>query len=233
MPIYSSLIAPAAMLTVLALLRLALVRPLVGFGLFVGLWLAGGIVSVVFAVRSFRADESTAAWVHGGIALLLLGSFLVAAAGSRAPAIHDVTTDLQDPPEFLQAGSLPANRDRDLAYPHGAPDTPEIQADEYPDVEPIRLRIPPDEALAAARRAAERLGWEITWNNTELGRLEAVDRSSLFRFVDDVVIRVRADGGGSRVDVRSLSRVGRSDLGANAERIRRFGAELRREAGDA
>lgn len=222
-----SLIAPAAMLAVLALVRLAVLRPLTGFGLFMLLWAAGAIVSGVAAWRALRGGEQALGLAHGAVALVLLGALLAIGAGSRGPAIHDITTDPADPPEFLQATSLPGNRGRDLSYPHGDPETPDIQARAYPDLASIRVGAPPERALEAARETARALGWEITWSNTQLRRLEAHETTALFRFVDDVAIRVRAEAGGSVVDLRSTSRVGRSDLGANAARIRRFAEALR------
>jgi uncharacterized protein (DUF1499 family) len=87
--------------------------------------------------------------------------------------------------------------------------------------------VAPDQAFARAKAVAERTpGWNVTNADSESGRIEATATSKLFHFVDDVVIRVRPDGAGSRVDLRSRSRVGQSDLGANAARIRAFEAEL-------
>jgi uncharacterized protein (DUF1499 family) len=98
----------------------------------------------------------------------------------------------------------------------------------YPDLAPIELTAAPAEALRHAERAAEALGWEVTAVRADVGELEAKEVSALFEFVDDVAIRVLPNGTGSRVDVRSKSRDGKSDLGANAARIRRFRDELTR-----
>jgi uncharacterized protein (DUF1499 family) len=92
----------------------------------------------------------------------------------------------------------------------------------YPDLGPARLAAPPDQVFARAVEIARGLGWQIVAAVPAEGRLEATDRTRWFGFRDDVVVRVTAEGTGTRVDVRSVSRVGRSDLGTNARRIRRF-----------
>jgi uncharacterized protein (DUF1499 family) len=96
----------------------------------------------------------------------------------------------------------------------------------YPDLATIRLAAPPAEAFAQAQRAAESLGWDVVAADPARGVLEAQQVSRLFRFVDDVVVRVRPADGGSLVDVRSKSRDGQGDLGVNAARIRAFAAAL-------
>jgi len=162
-----------------------------------------------------------------GIALLgstlVLGSLSSVSKGGAAalPAINDITTDLADPPEFAKIADLPANADRDMAYPGEEFALQQQQA--YPDLETLHLEGPPGQAFQRARDAAVALGWEIVDQAPVTGRLEASDRTLIFRFVDDVVIRLRPDrGGGTQLDLRSKSRDGRGDLGANAGRIRAF-----------
>lgn len=163
-----------------------------------------------------------------GTVLMLIPAALGARAG-RLPPIHDLTTDPADPPVFVRAGELAANRDRDLAYPHGLADTPERQREGYPDLVTIELDTSPDDAFAASLAAAAELGWSVHWSDPAGGRFEATDRSPVFRLVDDVAVRVRADPRAaserSLIDVRSTARDGVSDLGRNARRIRAF-AEL-------
>lgn len=141
-------------------------------------------------------------------------------SAGRVPPIHDITTDLDDPPRFVAV--LPLRR--------GAPNSTEYngaalaaqQRAGYPDLGPARLAAPPDQVFARAVEVARALGWQIVAAVPAEGRLEATDRTRWFGFRDDVVVRVAAEGAGTRVDVRSVSRVGRSDLGTNARRIRRF-----------
>jgi len=97
----------------------------------------------------------------------------------------------------------------------------------YPDLGPARFTAPPERVFARAAEVARGLGWEVVAAVPAEGRLEATDRTRWFGFRDDVVIRVARDGSGTRVDIRSVSRVGRSDLGTNAHRIRAFVDALR------
>ena len=108
-------------------------------------------------------------------------------------------------------------------------DGPEVAAQQkkgYPDLGPLTLPAPPDRAFAAAGGGRAAAGLGDRGRRPREGRLEATATTPWFGFKDDVVVRVTAAGSGSRVDVRSKSRVGRSDLGANAKRIRAFLAEL-------
>lgn len=140
------------------------------------------------------------------------------------PSIHDITTDTDNPPAFVAV----AERRRDAPNPV-AYDGPEVAAQQkrgYPDLGPLVLAAPPARVLAAAEATARAMGWEIVAVAPADGRLEATATTSWFAFKDDVVVRVSPAGAGSRVDVRSKSRVGRSDLGTNAKRIRAFLAGL-------
>jgi uncharacterized protein (DUF1499 family) len=141
------------------------------------------------------------------------------------PAINDFTTDVSDPPAFRHAGSLPANAGRDLSYPASFA---ALQQSCCADLRPARLAVGPDEGFARARRAAETMpAWTITRAEPETGTIEAVATTRVFGFQDDIAIRVRPDGAGkSRVDMRSKSRDGRGDIGANAARIRAYVAAV-------
>jgi uncharacterized protein (DUF1499 family) len=107
------------------------------------------------------------------------------------------------------------------------PDPPDAQVPEqqraaFPDLAPIDVASPPAETLQRAEQIAGQLGWTVSRTDAASGVIEAYHVSRVFRFVDDVVIRVRPRASGSRVDLRSNSRVGGGDLGANAARIRAF-----------
>jgi uncharacterized protein (DUF1499 family) len=133
---------------------------------------------------------------------------------------NDVSTDLEDAPIFVTG---PAS---------GVPYPDELVAEQrktFPEVEDsIRLPIPPAEALRRVEQVARSMpAWQGVEVDAARGLLQAVAVTQIFRFRDDVIIRVRPEPDGSRVDVRSRSRVGRSDLGANAARIRAFGEALR------
>lgn len=136
------------------------------------------------------------------------------------PPIHDISTDLEEPPRFDAILPLRAGAPNPAA--HGGEAIARQQREGYADIGPARLAVGPEQAFSRALDAARALGWEIVAASPEAGRIEATDRTFWFGFIDDVVVRIRPLNGGSRVDVRSVSRVGRSDVGANARRIRRF-----------
>ena len=133
---------------------------------------------------------------------------------------------LADPPVFVAALDHPHNAGRDLSYPHGDARTPQEQAIAYGDLRPIHVDLEARAAFAAALRVAQACGWNIVARDEPALRIEATDTTRWFRFVDDVVIRIRPSDSGAVVDLRSTSRVGRGDMGANAARIRRFAASL-------
>lgn len=215
-----------------------LLPPLAGFGLFALGLLAGPIVVLpvgLLALYRTRSRTGRSGRERGwtgtllGTILLVLLLFL-GGSTSDVPAIHDVTTSPDDAPAFRVAAENPANRGRDLSYPNGGPDVPDLQRDAYPDLAPLELSVPSGRALELVHEVATELGWGSITMDPGSGTLEATDTSPLFRFVDDVVVRVRPRDGGSVVDVRSTSRVGQSDLGKNAERIRTFLSLLARRA---
>ena len=143
-----------------------------------------------------------------------------------APLINDITTTPDDPPSFRRAALLPENRGRDMTYT-GRDIAAQRRA--YPDLKPIVLAAAPAPAYDAALAAAKRMPrWNVIAADATARVIEAVVTTGLMRFKDDVVIEVRAKGDGSAVHVRSKSRSGKGDLGANAARIRAFGAELLR-----
>jgi uncharacterized protein (DUF1499 family) len=151
---------------------------------------------------------------------------------STIPRIHDITTDTENPPEF--AAVLPARAAENAAtVVYGGPELAKLQKAAYPDVASLMVPWTTAKAFEQALEVARRMpGWTIIALDAGAGRIEASQASRWFRFVDDIVIRVTADGqGGSRVDMRSLSRQGRSDFGVNAARIRAYMRELRKRVG--
>jgi uncharacterized protein (DUF1499 family) len=137
----------------------------------------------------------------------------------RLPPIHDITTDLENPPSFEAIVPLRADAPNSLERP---PDLAKQQREGYPDVAPVTLSMPPDQAFDRALVEAQEAGWRIVTADKASGRIEATDTTRWFGFQDDVVVRLTPWGAGTRVDVRSVSRVGRGDVGTNARRIRRY-----------
>jgi hypothetical protein len=142
------------------------------------------------------------------------------AQAKSVPPIHDITTDAQDPPAFVALDAVRRASPNGTKY--GGPEIAAAQAKAYPEIRAKTLAEPPQAAFARALEAARAMGWEIAATDPEQGRIEATDTTLWFGFKDDVVVRVRPEGGGSRIDVRSVSRVGRSDVGANARRIGKY-----------
>lgn len=212
------LIAALAMIAGPALAWLRMLSGMAGFALYV----VAGLVAVAMGVSALVQSARGRKFGAGrSLALVAAMVFIITAAASRhAPPINDFTTDLDDPPAFVHALSLPANSGRDMSYPR--PFAEQQQAC-CADLRPARLPVGPEEALARARRTAESMpSWEVVAVDPQAGTIEAVATTKVFGFHDDIAIRVRPEGTASRVDVRSKSRDGRGDLGANAERIRIF-----------
>lgn len=170
-----------------------------------------------------RAGGSFRAGVAAVVLAAIVGSLYINEAQPPTPPpvlINDITTDFEDPPEFDAVVPLrPANANP-IEYP--GPETAAQQRRAHPEVEPITTSLPPDEAFARAVETGEAMGWNIVAQDADAGRFEAVATTTFFRFKDDVVVRVRGTPDGSRVDLRSHSRVGLSDLGKNAARIMEF-----------
>jgi uncharacterized protein (DUF1499 family) len=184
---------------------------------------AAGLVQLLLpAVRRGGWLPYAAAALAGALALAIPALWLREAR--RVPPINDITTDTAEPPAFVAVLPLRAGAPTPATYP--GPATAQAQQRAYPDLGPLLLAADPAAAFAGALAAARAMGWEIVAADAAAGRIEATDTTRWFAFKDDIVVRVRPEGAGSRVDVRSVSRVGKSDIGTNARRIRRFLAAL-------
>jgi uncharacterized protein (DUF1499 family) len=142
-----------------------------------------------------------------------------AGPGGGKPMINDITTNVSDPPEYASSDQVPDYEGRDMSYP---PQFVEIVRTSYPYLEPIEVSNPPRLAYDKAIAAAESLGWNVVHRDGEGMRFDAQEQSSVFKFIDDVTVRIRPSQAGATIDVRSKSRVGKGDLGANAARILAF-----------
>jgi uncharacterized protein (DUF1499 family) len=145
----------------------------------------------------------------------------------RLPPIHDISTDTADPPQFVALAALRRASPNGAAYAGGA--LAEAQQKAYPDILPLAIGAHPAAAYRRCLEAARALGWQIVLADPKALRIEATARTPFFGFKDDIVIRVTPLGAASRVDIRSASRVGESDLGVNARRIRAFYREMARK----
>lgn len=141
------------------------------------------------------------------------------------PRIHDISTDTNNPPQFVALLSVRQ------AAPNGADYAGDViaklQHRAYPDIKSLKVGATPDQTFERALNVVKSLGWKIASADKGQHRIEATDTTYWFEYKDDVVIRITASPDGSVVDVRSMSRVGKSDLGMNAKRIRLFFERLK------
>ena len=207
-----------------------------------GAFLLGLGAILIGAVQGWRVRKAVnpppraRRWVGMVVALAYVawvGTFLMAAL--TVPAIHDVSTDLADPPAFqtltLRADNLdniPGANDKDMSGLTPQQRWAVVHQKAYGDIRSVRSNEPVPMVIAKAERLAKARGWDVAISLPEEGRFEATETSAFFQFKDDVVLRVRPSetGEGSIVDMRSVSRVGISDLGMNAKRVRAFLADL-------
>lgn len=183
--------------------------------------LVTGIAGLIAARRHGLAPDKPGLWVSVALSvavLALMGMQFYKAV--TVPPIHNISTDVDDPPQFDQVIALRGENTNPLHY-----DAAELAAEQqraYPWVQTLDSELPPEQALERAAEVLEAQGLELVNVDPTAGRVEATDTTFWFGFKDDVVVRVRPAPGGSQVDVRSVSRVGRSDLGTNAARIGEF-----------
>ena len=205
---------------------------IVGLGLAFGLFGIGFLLSLValtMAVISLLVPRKIPDVAeHAGLAAIM--ALVVVAVpvwtlvtGLGAPPIHHITTDTEDPPQFDAVISLRGESSNPLAY---SPELAEVQRRAYPDIQPLLLPDPTEEVFERSVQIAGALGWVVVNTDREAGRIEATDITFWFGFKDDVVVRIRPADGETRVDLRSVSRVGGGDVGANAARIRAFSRRL-------
>jgi uncharacterized protein (DUF1499 family) len=184
---------------------------------------AGGLEEPRIEVLVDRGDHGrdvAFAAIGIGLALIAYPSYLAYLA-TNLPVINDITTDPIDPPRFDVLARLRPRGTVEYAGLYAA----ELQRTAYPDIEPLSVNAAPKLAYEAALAVVQRRKWRVVVDRPPLpprrdGVIEAVARTAIMGFRDDVAIRVRRDEEGSKIDVRSASRFGRHDFGTNASRIR-------------
>ena len=195
----------------------ALVAIVLAFGAFVVIWRQG-----------LRGLGLAVAALGVGVAMLAYPAYL-AVLFYRLPAVNDITTDPIDPPRFEAIARLRPRGANPVGYPGAA--AMQLQRAAYPDIEPLLVSVPPLEAYEAALAVITKRKWRIVdvrppQTGRREGRIEAVARTPIMGFRDDIVVRVRAAEDGARVDMRSASRYGRHDFGANASRVRSLSNDI-------
>lgn len=187
-----------------------------------------GLVALI-AVRTKRRSDGASRAILG---LVLAGlawgiPYALLRKAESVPVIHDITTDVVNPPQFqpdivaLRAAAHAAN-----STVYAGASIAALQEKAYPDIRPMTFDLPAIRVFDAALSTVAALGWKRVSADPRTGIIEASDTTFWFGFTDDVVIRIVPVGRGSRLDIRSESRVGESDLGKNAQRIRAFRAAL-------
>ena len=192
-------------------LALAAVAILLALGAFVVIWQEG-----------LRGTGHAVLALFIGLAILAYPAYLAVRA-YRLPTINDITTDPIDPPRFEAIARLRSRDANPIAY--AGLRAAELQRAAYPDIEPLLLNVTPQQAYDTALAIITRRKWRIVDARAPQpgrrdGLIEAVARTPIMGFRDDIVVRIRPAPDGARVDARSASRYGRGDLGVNARRIR-------------
>ena len=223
--------------SVIAILLVALAGPLYKFGVvelgtaFTGFkfGLFAGIAALVLLAIQLLFKRNTAS-LGSALASAVFAIAAIAVplsmmnTAKNVPPIHDISTDLVNPPEFVATAPLRADAPNPVAY--AGAEVAEQQRTAYPDLQTLTYAQSKPELVEASKQTIENLGWELVNVDVDKGIIEATDTTAWFGFEDDVIIRVTDNDSERLVDIRSKSRVGQSDLGKNAARIHSFIKEL-------
>ena len=183
-----------------------------------------GVLALFGAIRRGKSAMPALIGMLLGLVVAMPVLFSVL-AGSGVPRIHDISTDLDHPPDFNVIKSLRAATDNPLE--RKSPDNlDQLQREGYPDLKPLILNRSPEVVFEQALKLVKSREWHIAEASAASGTIEATAITPIMAFKDDVIIRIQNTGQTTRVDMRSVSRVGISDLGVNAKRIRHFLDEL-------
>lgn len=188
-----------------------------------------GLTAISIPSYWFVRDKEFRARFYIVFVFLLMGSATATALywqneARSVPPIHDITTDLENPPEFVAMIRLRENSPNPPEY--AGDDTAEAQREAYPYIQPLMLNSDVQDVMDNAVMVLIDRKWDIVAINRNDGRIEATEKLAWFGFKDDVVLRFTESDEGTRVDMRSKSRIGRSDVGVNAKRIDRFLRDL-------
>ena len=205
--------------------------PMAAFGAF-GIGLPLFIIAILSSLIGLALSKGTAgnASTVGTWAALLVGVIFISAGLSQqpdlegVPSIHDISTNVSDPPLFVEVTALRGDGSNPAEYLDDG--TAQQQLDAYPDIVTLQVAKPLNDVFAAANAVVSEFGWTPVSANASTGLIEATAITYWFGFQDDVVIRLRSSGGATLVDVRSKSRIGKGDMGANAARVRAFIKQL-------
>ena len=181
-----------------------------------------GAVAIILALIQVIFMRKTISWPVTGIAVLCaaVAIFMPLSMMNKAksvPPIHDITTDLVNPPKFVAI--LPLRADAPNPAEYQGEEVASQQREAYPELQTQKYQQTAEQVFDAALAAVKDMGLDVVNSDKTLGLIEAFDTTTFFGFVDDVVIRIQSDGQMTMLDARSKSRVGMSDIGKNAERL--------------
>lgn len=201
--------------------------PLLGIGLVMAAWVLLAFYTLLTTLWVLYAQSANVSMFEGVLAgmgvIPIVCVAIFAITVQKYPKIHDITTDTVNPPAFHYATDVRHTSHNSPLYRSG---NALLQQEAYSHIQPLILELSPEQALVAAKALVQSIGWGIYTVDESHHYIEAYDKTAWLGFVDDVVIRVSQHEAGSRVDVRSASRIGLSDLGANAQRIDTFLQQL-------
>ena len=193
------------------------------FGVFAGIAaLILLVLQIIFKRKTVTLGSTIMALLLSTIAIAIPLSMLN--KGKSVPPIHDISTDLVNPPEFVAIAPLRADAPNPVEYAGVEVATQQRAA--YPELQTLNYTQSKSELVEATKQVIDNLGWQLVNIDADQGIVEATDRTMWFGFKDDVIVRITDKGSERLVDIRSKSRVGGSDLGKNAERIHDFTEEL-------
>jgi uncharacterized protein (DUF1499 family) len=230
-----AILAAATVLSMMFGARFGLWQPIQGFGLYrtyfnpiAYVTAATALAALLFHLARRESKGMALSAVAMVIGAGLLGPIARAALDPpvRAAPIHDISTDTQNPPVFLVLDDTRPGAQNSLQY--AGDEIATLQAQAYPDIAPILTDRSAPEAYRHALAIADEMGWKLVAQQDDDLRFEATAHTPVFYFADDVVLVVTPQPDGSRIDIRSVSRVGRSDQGVNAARIRSFAEAFNR-----
>ena len=226
-----------SMISLIAFLLVALPAPLYRFGVvelgtaFTGFkfGLVAGIAALVLLVIQVIFKRKTVSLASAAIAVIFSAIAIALPLGmmttaKNVPPIHDISTDLVNPPEFVAIAPLRADAPNPVEY--AGVEVAEQQRTAYPDLQTLTYSQSKSELVEASKQAIENLGWELINTDADKGIVEATETTAWFGFKDDIIIRVTDNDSERLVDIRSKSRIGKSDLGKNAARIHALIDEL-------
>lgn len=200
---------------------------MLGITLAVLCFVIGAIAAITGLIRSGGGAGGRSVpltWVSALLGVAALVNTGMTMSGAGGAPIHDISTDLDNPPAFVAVADLRTEGENPAEYTGG--DTADLQRAAYPDLATIVLLEPQSFVYQQALGLVKDMDWEIVAENSETGVIEATATTPFVGFKDDVVIRIRTENAETLVDIRSKSRIGRGDMGVNADRVRAFRDKL-------